>query len=728
MTASRQQIAATRPRIKQDVLFAQTPKGVLFHNTATGFQLASPSAYRLACALVPRLTGESTVAELCDGLSEAQRAMVCGVVTALLDRDFARDVQSAPPGPPLLPAPVTERFAAQLSYVDHYAGQAETRFADFRAARVAVLGSDETARWCALSLLRNGAAGVAGQPPADPGAPVEAELAAELADLAEAGCPAQVGPLADGLLAWADLAGFDVVVVTAGIRQLAALNRAMVPAGVVLLPAQVLGGHAVIGPLTGPDAAGCWVCAALRFGANRDPGAAADQWSALVAPPGPAAGPSRPLAAMLGNLLAYEVFRLRTGALPPETDGHVIVQDLDSLDSAVEPLLPHPACPACAAAAGPGDDTLAGVAPRTPVLAGPGDGDEEEGFLDELTRRSLLVRPTAGVFTAFDDDEITQLPLKVGRIRFGLGHSVRRTITAFDVHHVVGARLSALNRAAEAYATHAARPAAPGPEAVPEPDRAARVAVRRLALASGLAPAGAEPRAWVTATSLVTGRPAAVPAGAVYSLGAANADRWFLPTAAGSGAGRSPAEALGRGLSTALAHDAICRALRHERAVHRLDRRLLDDDRELSFLGGTADLLGLDLEVLDLSAPDAAAAVVLVRAADGAGEPRWACAADPSWPRAAREALGDVLGQVQVARELPGEVPDLGDPLMRDLDPYALTVKDDEATGRAQPGSWPAVLDALRADGRDVLAALTGPADLLTAGLSVVRVLLADGE
>ena len=50
---------------------------------------------------------------------------------------------------------------------------------------------------------------------------------------------------------------------------------------------------------------------------------------------------------MLGNLVGYEVFRLRTGAPAPETRGKIIVQDLDSLDVVSEPLLPHPRCPHC---------------------------------------------------------------------------------------------------------------------------------------------------------------------------------------------------------------------------------------------------------------------------------------------------------------------------------------------------------------------------------------------
>jgi bacteriocin biosynthesis cyclodehydratase domain-containing protein len=749
MTISRQrQIADTRPRIKQDVLFAQTQKGVLFHNCTAGFHLAAPSAYRIACALVPRLTGESTVAELCDGLTQTQCEMISDVIAAMMDRGFVADVPPAPPGSPRLPAAAAERFAAQVSYVDHYAGQAEERFLTFRSTRVAVLGGDEIARWCALSLLRNGAAGVAAQAPADPGAPVEAELADELTELSAAGCATVLESLPDTLLSWPDLSAFDVVVVTSGTRQLAALASTPVPAGTVLLPAGVIGGRALVGPLSGQDRSGCWVCAALRFGSNGDPGAAAELWSGLVAPRAAANAPSRPLAAMLGNLLAFEVFRLRTAALPPETDGRVIVQNLDSLDSGIEPLLPHPACPGCGEAArnpaATADDELAGLEPRTPVLASADDAGEAEELFDELIRRSLLVSPTVGVFTAFDDDTITQLPLKVGRIRFGLGHTVRRTITAFDIHHVVGARLSALNRAAEAYAAQVAAPAghepALGRSLGESPCRSLgeslgrslgespRIAVHRLAIAAGNAPRDAPGGPWIAATSLLTRGRVLLPAAAVHPLGPANRDGWFLPTAAGSGAGRSPGEALGRALGTALAHDAISAALRHDRAVRRVSRHLLDGDRELAFLAGTADLIGLDLELLDLSMAEAPVRVLLARADDGADGPLWACAADPGWARAAREALCEVVGRAQAARELPGDPLDLGDPLIRDLDPYTLAITDEDIRQPATVATWDAVLDELRAEGRDALALTTGPADLLRAGLSVVRVVLANRE
>lgn len=58
--------------------------------------------------------------------------------------------------------------------------------------------------------------------------------------------------------------------------------------------------------------------------------------------------PGRPLAAMIGNLLGYEVFRAASGSLPAETAGRILVQDTASLDVTAEPLFPHPRCPFCA--------------------------------------------------------------------------------------------------------------------------------------------------------------------------------------------------------------------------------------------------------------------------------------------------------------------------------------------------------------------------------------------
>ncbi|MGW6614914.1 TOMM precursor leader peptide-binding protein [Streptomyces erythrochromogenes] len=741
--ASYQAVAATRPRIRRDVLFTETPDGVLFHNADGGFRLTAKSAYRFATLIVPHLTGEHSVADLCRGLGEAQQAMVGELVRTLYERDFARPV-TAPTGPAAgQPAPdpdVARRYAPQIAYADHYSDDAEARFLRFRDTRVAVLGDDDVARWCASSLIRNGCALVGVTPalrsPAsgtpESGAP---ELDAEVAEAVADGCPAELRTLPTDPgrePSWAELSDYDLVVVTGGRTapaRLLPLLRAGIPAGRTLLPAWSYGADAVIGPLMTSGTHGCWACAALRLGAaaGRDGAAAAELWSTLALPGGPAAAgpePGRPLAAMIGNLLGYEAFRTTSGALPAETAGQVIVQDMASLDVTAEPLLAHPRCPFCAPdpeeanrAAAPVDLAEAGTtaAPALPTLD---TARAADALVEELNRRSALVRPYTGVFTRYADEQLTQIPLKLSVVEFGTGRADPRAIAAFDVHHVAGARMRALDAAAVVYAEHVvpAYGVTGGGEGA--------VAEGSLTVASGL-PGTAT--AWQRAVSLVTKEPVLVPAGAVRPFGPHNGDRLFERTRAGAGAGPSPADAAAAGLLSALAHDALLRAVRGSAAA---PVPLTDDtaDAELAFLVRSADRLGLPVELLDLGeAARSGVQVLLARAGE-----RWAVGAALDRPTATLTALRDLLGAVQFERDeaAPGGPADTGDPLLADLDARTLTTSADArsaAADRPVPG-WSEVLDRLRAAGRDAHAVPTGTPDLASAGLHTARVLLTTAQ
>ena len=742
--AAYEEIAETRPRIRRDVLFTRTPTGVLFHNAHGGFNLTTKEAYRFASLIVPHLNGRHRVEEICQGLGETQRRMVGELVRALYQRGFARDaVSEAGPDTASESAPepqVAERFAAQIDYVDHYVGEAAGRFGRFRGTRVAVLGDDLTARWCALSLVRNGCAEIGVRPGADRPGNGFGEVEEEAKALVAAGCPVSVNRLGgEELLGWADLDGYDLVVVTGGPaapRQIVRLLAAGIPEGRRLLGSWTLGSRAVTGPVMAAGTVGCWVCAALRLGSGPDAGAAADLWSSLsplapLAPAGPRVG--RPLAAMIGNLLGYEVFRLTTGALPAETDGKLIIQDLDSLDVVAEPLLPHPRCPHCAGHDTPSGEPVVLAVPATDAL--PADGAAEESAaqaaLAELDARAVLVRPNTGVFTAFTDDAWNQTPLKVSTVGLALGHGVRREVAAFDVHHVAGARLRALYRAAEVYAEHVVpltgllSPA----RAQGAHERRPLVGPQSLGTGAGTGAGSADVAAWARATSLLGGGEVLVPAAALRTFGADNRDRAFEATAAGTGAGATTGEAAARGLLSALSYDALRRALRGSPTA-RVAAEAFQDDAELVFLARSAKNLGLELDLLELAAGShRAVPVVLARAADPAtGRPVWALGSGLRLRHAVLEAVRDLLGEVQLGRD-PGAdaTVDTGDPLIRELDPRTMPAATGAPLDPAPGTDWTAVLDTLRAAGRDVLAAPAGSADLRAGRIEVARVLLTDG-
>ncbi|WP_010059790.1 TOMM precursor leader peptide-binding protein [Streptomyces globisporus] len=719
-------LAGTRPRIRRDVLFTETPGGVLFHNADGGFHLTGRTAYRFASLVVPHLTGQHRMAELCAGFGPAQRAMAAELVKTLYARGFARDIPEADTAGDAVDPETAERFAAQIAYVDHYTDDAPARFARYRATRVAVLGDDETARWCALSLVRNGCASIGAPAASDD---VIAEAAANGARVD----PVTAGPDAG----WADLDGYDIVVVSgagAGART-HRLLAAGVPEGVTLIPAWLFGRRLVVGPLSTAGSTGCWSCALLRLGGNVDPGTAAELWSeAAGAVPSDGAALSGPVAAMVGNLVGYEVFRLTTGALPAETAGQILVQDLESLDVIAEPVRPHPRCTRCSALPAEDADGPAALpeALALPVTATVETARDAEELVEELNRISTaLVRPHTGTFRRYDDEELTQTPLKLSRVEVALGGGARRRIAAFDVHHLAGARTRALYAAAETYVEHMVPPTGvQGTEAGDRGGAAARE-LRTLgpdALTTG-GGTGAVPAAWAVATSLIGKDPVRVPAAALRPFGPYNRDRVHLATTAGAGAGGSAAEAAGRGLLSALAHDALLRAVRGSTTVSPL--AVGGDDPELVFLLKSAANLDIAVDLLDLGeAARSTAHVVLAREANGpVGGARWAVGAGLSRRTAAAAALRDLLGQVQLAAEDPEAAVDPGDPLVADLAPGAIAVGGGSVVADTAETSFDAVLEALASAGRDALYVPTTPADLRSGSIATARVLLTvDGE
>ncbi|MFD7526690.1 TOMM precursor leader peptide-binding protein [Streptomyces sp. NPDC059849] len=726
-------LAGTRPRIRRDVLFTETPGGVLFHNADGGFHLTGRTAYRFASLVVPHLTGHHRLADLCAGFGPAQRAMAAELVRTLYARDFARDVPAPATGPAPVDDEVAERFAAQIAYIDHYTDEAPERFARFRATRVAVLGDDETARWCALSLLRNGCVRI-GTSTAFDDVTAEAGRAAAHTERITAGAGVD----------WAGLDGYDIVVVTgagAGART-HRLLAAGVPEGRTLIPAWLFGERLVVGPRSTATSTGCWSCAVLRMGGNVDAGAAAELWSAAAgAVPAATDTVTGPVAAMVGNLLGYEIFRLTTGALPAETERQVLIQDLASLDVMAEPVAPHPRCARCSGPAAAAPDAARPEGLALPVTATVETARDAEGLVDELNRRSAaMVRPHTGIFRSWDDEALTQTPLKISRIEVALGAGERRRIAAFDVHHLAGARTRALYAAATAYVEHvvpldASEPGvgqaaeggrAPGVGQVPGAGAEGRVFGPDVLTTGG--GTGAVPAAWTTATSLTGGETVRVPAAAVRPFGAYNRDRVHLATAAGSGAGADAREAAGTGLMSALAHDALLRAVRSATEVRPVAAD--GDDPELVFLLKSAANLDLAVELLDLGEQARTTAqVVLAREADGgAARGRWAVGAGLSRRAAACAALRDLLGQAQLAAEDPGTPVDTGDPLVRDLAAASVAVSGAPVAVDGPDTTFEAVLYALRTAGRDALYVPTTPADLAAGGISTARVLLtADG-
>ncbi|MET7328999.1 TOMM precursor leader peptide-binding protein [Nonomuraea sp. NPDC005650] len=735
---------AVRPRLGHDVLFYDVGDKVVVRNPEKVYVVKGRWAYRFICSLAPYLTGEYTVGDLCAELAPERQEMVVSLVRSLIERGFARNVR--PAGDVDMDPAVEEVFASQLNYVEHFVDEAKARFLRFRTAKVLMLGTGRVNRAVAESLLRNGLGSlslVASSPDgvaedsAEDTAAAMAGLAECVADLTEAGCPPQVQPLnltVDDALASHALIGYDFVVASGDDIGMAALRR-LVDAGVnggpVVLPATTIGSRVVIGPVTRPATAGCWMCSMLRYGANAEPRDAAALWRGIacgdLGPGVPRLNPQ--LAAMVGNMLAFDLFRLVTGCFAPETDHGVLIQHIATLEARRERLWPHPLCPSCAEhqdldAAMPVTPAVVHEKPPRPFSA---DRDDKERLRTLLKEADELAGPYTGVLSSFDDATLDQSPLKVSRVRLGAqaGPDLRtRLITAFDLHYVPVARRSALRAALLAYVGQVAnvRHAVTGSTELRH-----TLAPTDLSTSTGLAVDGRERLSWLPATSLASGEQRLVPAAAVHPFSALNADLLFERSGAGDGAGATIGEAVRTGLLSAIAFEALREAV----SGRGEPRPILCEDpetgSELEFLLRTFDNLDVRPEVLEISRRRDAG-IVLARTPDSADGPLWTVQAGLSREAALVGALRDLAGLVQLRHLAKMEEVDLGDPLLPGFDARAVHASGDPlpASTDYSPSDVAGLVGELADEGRDVLVVDTTTPELRAQSAVVTcRVLLA---
>ncbi len=727
--ATESELLSVRPRLRNDAVFLRVDTGVYLRHSETACVLKGKLAYQWLSILGPRMNGEVSVGELCDGLDENQRQTVLRLTGTLLAQGFVRDVPPAADAG--LPEAVLTRFRPQINLIEHFAGATgdspAARFGRFRSARALVAGTGPTLTAVLQGLVRNGMAEADYVVPRD-GADVAAALEPDVAALDAAGVPATVNPRAADVT-WPD---YDIVIFAAegeGLAELLAVSRRLRDASPAarLLPIVATGERVVLGPLTGTTTGPCWLCGQLRLSANGDPGSAADLWRelALGETVDRSTRASGTVPAMIGNAAALETFRLFSGQLSDAAERHVIVQDTTTLESVREPLLPHPACPLCRdLAPEDAEDTEA-----TDALEASGDTEDASGSSEEALyeRVAPLISPRIGVLSEWADESLEQIPLKIGRVRVAgsgeLAHGAR-TITAYHPETFLQARMAAVRSALTWYA--GTFPHRADVEHGTEADLTAEghriVPDSRLLTWSGIpAPAGTRP--YVPAVSLVTGEAVLVPQAAAYPLTGVNRAAVFERTGAGGAAGRSRTEIVTAGLADALAYRGLLAAARGVDTGFALAESVLAEDEEARFARDSLGHLGLGVRAHALPGAYPAYAVLAV-VDDG---PVWAVGAALSPREALRAALRDALGQAHaIGRE--GAPADLGDKLPADFDPRT-------AWAGAEPGEWarnatpdgvPQVLASLAADGLDAYLVDTTTTDLrAVAALRTGMVLLA---
>lgn len=710
-----------RPRLKQDAVFMRSEDGVLFRNGNSIFHLKGTSIYNWIASLAPHLTGEQTLEELCATLAPSQREMVTRLVNSLLEKGVVKN--HVPETSVPLAKSIQRHFKAQIDFIDHYVERPLARFNAFRQSRVLMVGAGPTWSALAVSLARNGLENLFLAPIGEAqGWLVEVED--EIERLRRDGVNVSLSRRdIDARSPASQLKGFQVVAYCSdrpSLRDVSLLNQHCLDEGIPFLPGIFFDGRALLGPLVKPGAAGCWLCAMLRLSANLAGNQRAALWkSVALGDELSSENACGTTARMLGNNLAFELFKLLAEPLAPETDGSLLIQDLDTLESVRVPLVPHPLCPGCSMA-----EPATELTRLTEVVSG--RRDNARTVEEQLTRVYQYAEPQLGIFQGFTDEESAQVPLRQTSLMMGHGSGTAApfrvvahsdTSTSLARHHAV---LEALKKYSMSLPDERRTRIASFNELLDA--EAAPVAPEALEVWSGGPSCDRHERIeWLPAYAVYEQRVRMVPAAAVYAHSHFNRKGVFERTNDGLCAATTFEAARAEGMLSALRGERLRQLARGRGAACEIDgARVGAADTELNYLLKTVERHGRAARLLDLrgESPLSVVAALLDESAVYLGHGH--CRNE-----ALKQALLALLGDLQTA-PLAAEVSDFPDQSARDFAsaPDADLSSPEEGFDHERASTVESIDSYLKAQGQELLFVNTTTNDFWREGTFISGLVL----
>jgi bacteriocin biosynthesis cyclodehydratase domain-containing protein len=726
-----QVITALRPKLKHNWVFIQTADGLLVKGEEKDFYLKGKSIARWVFALKPYLTGEYTLEQLCKKLAPAQREHMQQILTHLWQKGVVINLLPEAPED-LLPSEILQQFRAQIEYLAHYIDYPQKQFRQWRESSLLLHGSGESLTALALFCLRNGLKRIT-LSPVDSARPVGTltSLEREATELRQAGCPVDIEVLAHPFTSPDfSLAGYDLVVYCSNqgsLKDIYALQARCWQAGKAFLAATPLGREMMLGPLAlgkaskarVADAEGevretpCWLCALLRYAAHSETEIQALLWRGLALGGETLEMPLFPaVARRVGQGLGFELFKTLTGAARSELEHGVNLHNVETLESEFSRVEQHPLCPLCSQVV-PDDarDQLEAV------LAGSRDHEYSD---DELYEKCLdLLNPHTGLFTAFQDEELEQLPLKTSRLvgyaPTSLRESLAKQVFVLDTPHQ--ARLLALKQSTSRYVGYlpdARSLLCATPQAL-RAEGKIPVLPQEFATWSGTqAPGPDESMAWLPAYALLRQSQVYVPAAGVYTHAWPNRDGVFERTWAGTATETSFERLIQVGLSSALTYEYRKHLLHQRCQLKTLDlSELVPEDVDLTFLGRCVTRLArtFALHKVDATLPLHA---VLAQTNDTDGPELATLGLGLSLPEAARAALNNLVGGLQALEEKKTGLAESDEGFV----PFAVLPKQSSVADQAgrdlseEVQTWTQAQEQLQKQGYDLIFVHTTSSDL----------------
>ncbi|MFD8949987.1 hypothetical protein ACFV0B_14135 [Streptomyces xanthophaeus] len=522
-------IAAMYPRMRTGIFFTPNAEGdgVLLTNGSEVVSFLGASTYAWLERLSPHLNGAHSVADLTASLPPAPRQMVEKLVGALHEAGLVRDVSQDQAHS--LTQDELDAYASEIAFVESFATSPALRFQRYRETRTVVIGAGTVFASAVEGALLTGVARLTARPVRQ--GPQDQALLDRLSGLEadardrDPGQRLETEPLdpSDPVALRDAVAAAGLVLYAADHSDTAllrSLDRICAELGTAFVPVTLCSDEAWVGPVCAADRpATRWESLGLRLGDRLDDGA---QGSGFLTGPVPG---------IVANHLVFRAFEHLTGVAGSVADGEererpaagVVRLDLESLQTSVHELTPHPGVPGTSAGSG---------SPRSARERGAGAAVEAA----ELAARVVpLTDARLGLLGPVSEAHYEQFPLRVVRVSV----------------------------------TDPARPDRPfavwgaGTDFPQAQDAALRHALASHAVRS---PGAAADNGAVTGTVLSTGADRAVPAEAVFGEPADAADADVSP--AGTAAGRTWAAAVEQGLL-----DHVLRTARRGAAHGPEDRR-----------------------------------------------------------------------------------------------------------------------------------------------------------
>ena len=640
-----------RPKLRRDSLFLQTRDGVFLQSDDAMFSLKGKNIYRLLVTLSPYMDGAYTLEELCQELGAEQQGTIIRLVQTLLQRGILLERTLETPG--LLPEPVVRSFQDQIEFIEHYRDHPIQRFKAFRESRILLIGAGEAFLALATSLIQNGCREIF--------LACQDEAEAHLRGLeARADVLRQKG--VEVLLTSIDaerrsaafaqrLATCDIAVYcsdTSSYKEILDLQQDCRKAGCSFLPVVFAQEQVVLGPFI--EASGpCWLCAQIRLAANADGDRNSAIWQALALDNDLSTRNTTffpALARRIGNASGFEMFKKITEALPSELVNGIICQDNETLEAQHAPLLQYPLCPVCS------QMTPALWAERTLILA---TGKHDSVLTGEalLKQCNTLINPSLGILHSYDDDGLTQLPLKVSRLQGSspaTPPSQPISIIAFHSGSTLDARIVALKETLQQYMSSLPDTRSMSVASMSELEMQGKIAlaVPMFATWSGTPSLAREERSqWLPAFSLVRQKLCSVPAAAAYPFSFLNRRYLFEKTSAGSATGPNFEEVLLSGICSALAYEYMREFIQGRYPVIKLETDALEElETDLTFLLRSLKHFACPSTLLEVVVP-APLHVVVGFVKDAGEKPHYRIGFGLSGVEAARRALLHLVGYLQ---------------------------------------------------------------------------------